>query len=430
MESIRYSNLLINFTTEFSPLWNDKGAGSENPVSFWRPVPSSDFLNDFFPLGDLVVGGYDNVNKHRIVAVVSETHVVGLQRALSAPVEYDLVWKDSGSNAYADGSIWRPIPPQGYVALGLVCGIGHDKPSRNAIRCVRADLVIASYISDLVWNDKGSGALKDFSAWNIAPPGAASGEAYFSAGTFVGADSYTKPTTHIAAYSLRMQIQQTVSNAPPAPALPGYRQPSPFEAAHLTHTCEIAWFTVKDPNLHPIEQLRTSPTYRLERSDRYVLVGFGHNQTSVNQTFKWTATRGENGANSTTLTNTTAIEVGGEWQFSLLGSSIKFSAKLSKSLTHTETSSNGWTTSTAFEIAAAVPANKAVAVYLIQSDYRLLRHNGTQVASDVSYTDGDSVYWSEYPPTRECTVTCTPLPDQALRGASKTPTQAPRPPAI
>lgn len=430
MESIRYSNLLINFTTEFSPLWDDRGAGSESPVKFWRPIPSSDFLNGFYPLGDLAVASYDNINKQRIVAVVSELSVVGMQMALCAPVEYELVWKDSGSNAHSDGAIWRPIPPQGYVALGLVCGIGHDKPSRDAIRCVRADLVIASYISDLIWNDRGSGALNDFSAWDIAPPGAASGEAYFSAGTFVGADSYTQPSTHVAAYSLRMQIQQTVSNAPPAPALPGYLQPSPFEKAHLTHICEIAWFAVKDPNLRPIEQLRESPTYRLERSDRYVLVGFGLNETSVNQTFKWTATRGENGTNSTTLTNTTAIEVGGEWQFSLWGSSIKFSAKLSKSLTHTETSSNGWTTSTSLEIVAAVPANKAVAVYLIQSDYRLLRKNGTQVASDVSYTDGDSVYWSEYPPTRECTVTYTTADSSAQRSAGNASSSVQHPPAI
>ncbi|MDY0896758.1 Vps62-related protein [Pseudomonas fluorescens] len=415
MDSICYSNLLINFTSEFTPLWNDKGAGSTKPVSFWRPVASSDFLNGFYPLGDLAVGNYDNINRKRIVAVASEAPLIPgaprLEKALSAPVEYELVWNDSGSRAHTDGAIWRPIPPEGYVALGLVCGTGHDKPSRNAIRCVRADLVIASYISDLIWNDRGSGAQKDFSAWSISPPGAASGEAYFSAGTFVGADSYTKPSTHVAAYSLRMQIRQTVSSAPPAPALPDYRQPSPFEAAHITHTCEIPWFTVKDPNLRPAEQLFTSPTYRLERTDRYVLVGFGHNKTSINQTFKWTATRGENGGKSKTLTETTSIEVGGEWQFNLWGTSIKFSAKLSKGLTHTETSSSGWVTSTAFEIAAAVPANKAVAVYLIQSDYRLLRENGTQVATDVSYTDGDSVYWSEYPPTRECQVTCNALPE-------------------
>ncbi|SUD27525.1 Plant protein of uncharacterised function (DUF946) [Pseudomonas fluorescens] len=414
MESIQYSNLLINFSTEFSPLWSDQGAGSVNPVSFWRPVPSSDFLSGFFPLGDLAVAGYGNVNKHRTVAVVSEappsSDGARGANALNPPVEYELVWKDSGSGAHANGSIWRPIPPEGYVALGLVCGIGHDKPSRNAIRCVRADLVIASYISDLIWNDKGSGAHKDFSAWSVEPPGAASGEAYFSAGTFVGVDSYTKPSTHVAAYSLRMQIPLRVSAAPPAPALPGYRQPAPFETAHITHVSMIPWFTIKDPNLLPIEQLRTSPLYRLERTDRYVLVGFGHNKTTLNQTFKWTATRGENGGKSKTLTKTTAVEVGAEWQFNVWASSIKFSAKLSKGMTHTETSSDGWTTSTAFEIAATVPANKAVAVYLIQSDYKLLRQNGTQVATDVSYTDGDSVYWSEYPPTRECEVTCRPLP--------------------
>ncbi|QJI32262.1 Vps62-related protein [Pseudomonas sp. ADAK18] len=302
MESIKFGNLLINFTSEFTPLWNDQGSGSVRSASFWRPVPSSDFLAGYFPLGDLAVPGHDNINKRNIVAVVKEGEPPGSEalvkdKALSQPDDYELVWKDSGSGAYANGSIWRPIPPEGYVAMGLVCGTGHDKPSRNAIRCVRADLIIASYVGELIWNDRGSGAYKNFSAWSIQPPGAASGEVYFSAGTFVGVGSYTKPAQHITAYALRIQIPLKVNPPPVAPALPSYAQPSPFEAGSISHVAEICWFTVKDPNLLPIEQLRTSPVYRLERTDRYVLVGFGHNKTTVPQNFKWTATRGKTEGN-------------------------------------------------------------------------------------------------------------------------------------
>lgn len=155
MESIKFGNLLINFTSEFTPLWNDQGSGSVRSASFWRPVPSSDFLAGYFPLGDLAVPGHDNINKRNIVAVVKEGEPPGSEalvkdKALSQPDDYELVWKDSGSGAYANGSIWRPIPPEGYVAMGLVCGTGHDKPSRNAIRCVRADLIIASYVGELI----------------------------------------------------------------------------------------------------------------------------------------------------------------------------------------------------------------------------------------------------------------------------------------
>ncbi|TKK33594.1 hypothetical protein PspCFBP13528_07800 [Pseudomonas sp. CFBP13528] len=418
MESIKYGNLLINFTSQFQWLWDSNGSTNASPGAFWRPVPNPEFLKGYFPLGDVVIGQYGNhqISGKKVVAVVGEgdpnsegARVKG--KALSPPDEYELVWNDIGSKAYEDGAVWRPVAPEGYLALGFVTTRGYQKPSRNAIRCVRADLVIASYISDLIWNDRGSNAAMSFSAWNITPPGAAQGEIYLSPGTFVGADSYARPDQHIAAYSLRMRIPLQVNPSPPAPHLTDHSIPSPHEKAEVTHMSTLPWFTVKDPHLSPVEQLRSSPTYRLERTDKYLRVGFGRNESSATQTLKWVATNGQNGSQLETFTRTTAIEIGSEWQFSItpLASSIKFSAKFNKSLTHTETSTQGWTSSTSIEISATVPAHKTIAVYLIQSEYRLLRENNTQISSSISYTDGNSVYWSEYPPARECQINCRPL---------------------
>lgn len=72
MNSLQYKDLLINFTTEFVPVWNDKGTRAEKPVTFWRPSTSSDALGNFVPLGDVAVAGYHNINQLNIVAVVSE----------------------------------------------------------------------------------------------------------------------------------------------------------------------------------------------------------------------------------------------------------------------------------------------------------------------------------------------------------------------
>lgn len=38
-------------------------------------------------------------------------------------------------------SLWRAVPPVGFVALGDVLARGHHKPAADAIRCVREDLV-------------------------------------------------------------------------------------------------------------------------------------------------------------------------------------------------------------------------------------------------------------------------------------------------
>jgi hypothetical protein len=420
MESIKFDNLLINFTTEFQRIWDSKGSNSK-PGSFWRPAPAPDLLPGFFPLGDVATVGRDSINEKRVVAVVCEAdspsadHTKG--KALRPPDDFEQIWNDTGSRARADCSIWRPIPPEGYVALGLVCFNGNDKPSLNAVRCVRADLVIPSRINDLIWNDKGSHAKQDFSAWSISPPAAAAGEIYLAPGTFIGINSYTKPTTHVAAYSLRMQIPLQVTSPPMAPALSGNGSPSPVETAKTTHVAKLPWFTIKDRYLNPLVQLRTSPFYFMERTDQYELVGYGHNEKNVSQTFKWTAYRVQDRFSREEFSSKTSIEIERQWSNHTQASLISFSAKLDRRFAHTD-AVNGWSDSAAVDVVAIAQKNRTVAVYQMLSNYRLLRGNGTQVANDVGYTDSNNLYLTEYPPENERENTETQLPMEA----SPTPT--------
>lgn len=409
MDSLIFKDLLINFTSDFTPLWNDQGSGAQLSVSYWRPIPTEHF-HGFHILGDFASSDYNSIVRNRIVAIVSDANGPD-GTALRPPVDYQRLWSDTGTGADTHGAIWKPIAPEGYVALGMLCTLGYEKPLLSTMRCIRADLVIASYVGDMIWNDRGSGGDSDFSAWSVQPPKAASGELYFSSGTFIGVPSYEKPDIHINAHALRMQMPLEAFTPSPVPALANFNKPPSVEPSSVTYITRLPWFIVKDPNLQNHEQLRLSPEYRLERSDRFILVGFGHNTSSVTQAFDWTATHGESGGHSHTLSDTTLVEVGFEWQFSVFKNSIKFSAKFNNSVTHTKTSSIGWSTTTSLKVTAVVPSQKAVAVYLIQSDYRLLRRDNGQISTSISYTDGNSVYWSEYPPTpeREVTVSCTPI---------------------
>jgi len=412
ISSIKHGNLLINFTRTYDVIWKEFGLGCKRHVAFWEPLPDSPASAGYFPLGDLANTEGINVRNQRLVALVQEgdpdseeTRLKG--KALSPPVNYEALWSDSSSNRTKNKcTLWRPIPAPGYVALGMVCEPGTDKPSKDRMRCVRTDLVIACDVGDQVWNDGGSGLKTDFSAWSIKPPAATPGEVYFSAGTFIGAASYTKPARHGVAYALRLKIPPKINPPPPAPVLQGYAAPSRLEVDTVSYTCDMAWFSVKDPDLSPIQQWQTSPLYTLERTDRYVLVGFGHNQTSATQTFKWAVIHGVHGSQARTFTAHTAVDIGAEWHIGVPTSPIKVSAKLSQSLSRTQTSTSGWTKTTNFEVTATVPSTKAIAAYLVQSNYRLLRKDGTQLSSTVSYTDVNSVYWSEYPPAKECTVDC------------------------
>ncbi|MCX2543069.1 Vps62-related protein [Pseudomonas sp. COW5] len=411
VESIKFGNLLINFTSEFHRIWDSRGSGS-SVGSFWRPTPAPDLLPGYFPLGDLAVTGYDNVNGNRVVAVVCEGEPpvddASQGKALSPPTDYERVWRDSNSGAAADCTVWRPIPPRGYVAMGFVCSNGLDKPLLNAVRCVREDLVIATKIGDLIWNDKGSGARQNFSAWNIDPPQAAAGEIYFAAGTFFGAQSHSRPATSTA-YALRMQIPRHSASAPEAPKLSGYEVPPELEPSKLTQTVRIPWFAVTD-HLPLGEQLRTSPFYRLERTDQYVLVGYGHNTSDQPRPFKWRALRAQNAQMLHIFSRLSSIEIATAW--SEKGSSgvrpIRFSAHLYKDFTYSEKSSSGWNDSRPLDIVAMAAKNKAVAIYQIQSFYTLKRADGTPVAVSIGYTDDESLYLTEYPPETDSALIFTP----------------------
>ncbi|WP_433768030.1 Vps62-related protein [Pseudomonas putida] len=424
---IKFGNLLINFTTEFHRIWDSKGSGSK-PGSFWRPTPAPDTLPGYFPLGDFATPGFDNINGNTVVAVVcegpAENGDTSKGKALSAPEDFERVWKDSNSRADADCTIWRPIPPTGYVALGMVCSNGRDKPLPNTVRCVREDLVVASSVSNTIWSDNGSGARQDFSAWAIDPPSAEAGEIYFSPGTFIGINSHGRPAANTVAYSLRMQVALQVAPPPAPPVLSGHESPAAEEMPTITQTARLPWFAVIDPDLTPLEQFQTSPFYRLERSDRYVLVGHGHNTGTVGQTFKWTAPRVQRSESLEQFTDATTIRVASEWPLYvsnpmnlhvLLSASIRFSAKLSKAFTHTETSHIGWTTSAAVEVITRIAKKTSVAVYVIESRFRLLREDGAQVANDVLYTEIDSLYLTEYPPeTDSKTATSTQQPAESV----------------
>ncbi|WLH36014.1 Vps62-related protein [Pseudomonas sp. FP2196] len=421
IEPIRIDNLLINFTTEFLRVWDTTGSQAK-PAAFWHPTPAPDMLPGYFPLGDVAAAGLGNINGKTIVAVACEagtpSAVQGKGWALRPPRDFELIWKDSGSGSKRDLSIWRPIPPEGYVALGSVCSSSHEKPSLNAVRCVREDLVIASGLIEHVWNDKGSGARQSVTAWSVVPPVAAQGEIHLAPGVFVASSGYSKPA-NFPTYSLRMQITLEVNPRPTAPVLCGETLPPLDTSDEPAYIAILPWFTMKDPRYSGIEQLRHSPFYHLHRTDRYVLVGHAYNTENQVQKFRWTTPRAQRTANLRTFTNTTSVEFGAQWQ-SNLNNALKFSARLGHDFTQCEIHSNDWLNAAAIDVVAVVDKHKSVAVYLIQSDYKLLRADGTSVTSVFSYTDGGSLHISQYTPV-EPEVAVVSVPEPAVELATETP---------
>lgn len=152
--------LLVSTTSNYNWIYDDKGSGSDMDVSIYRPAPTTD---GYFIIGDYAQGDYSSpTGSSLIVMAVNDNPASPL---LAAPVRYEQVWNDKKSGGDHDGSVWRPVAPDGYLALGFVANNGYDQPDIPNYRCLRKDLVEDTTAGGLIWNDKGSGASMDVSLY-------------------------------------------------------------------------------------------------------------------------------------------------------------------------------------------------------------------------------------------------------------------------
>lgn len=154
--------LLVSTTSQYAWIYADNGTGAHMDVSIYRACPID---TSFFIVGDYAQGNYNApAGTSMTVKAVNDDPKNPL---LKAPNGYTQVWNDHGSGGKFDGSIWHPIAPDGYVALGDVCVNGYNMPVIPNYMCIRKDLVSESTAGKLIWNDSGSGAHMDVSLYQL-----------------------------------------------------------------------------------------------------------------------------------------------------------------------------------------------------------------------------------------------------------------------
>lgn len=154
--------LTFGTTMNYALTYNDRGSGANLDGSFYRPTPPP----GAFVLGDYAQGNYDAPSRPSTTVMVEGEDPAN--PALKAPTGFDLIWSDKGSGADMNGSVWMPVAPPGYVALGAVSNTGYNPPAIPGLRCVRVDLVRSGLIGALIWNDEGSGADMDVEIFAVS----------------------------------------------------------------------------------------------------------------------------------------------------------------------------------------------------------------------------------------------------------------------
>jgi hypothetical protein len=163
------SDLTYRLDTKFTCAqtlnWDDGGSGADLDGYFYIPSAGQ---------SEYIIGGYATQKKsssNSCVLTVSEppNNPQGTPRLLIAPIDWKMIWKDKGSGARKDGSMWEAIPPDSnYRCLGSISQLGYDqKPNLPNYRCVHSSLTDKVVANSIIWSDKGSGADKEVTIFRL-----------------------------------------------------------------------------------------------------------------------------------------------------------------------------------------------------------------------------------------------------------------------
>ena len=154
--------LLVSTTSNYVWIYSDKGSGAHMDVTIYKPNPTD---SSWMILGHYAQGNYSSPTGNSvIVKAINDDPGSPL---LKNPTDFNEVWNDHGSGGDNDGSIWYPVPPDGYRSLGFVCQGGYNKPSISNYACVRKDMTAETPVGAQIWNDSGSGAHMDVTVFQV-----------------------------------------------------------------------------------------------------------------------------------------------------------------------------------------------------------------------------------------------------------------------
>ncbi|KAH6757936.1 calcium-dependent lipid-binding family protein [Perilla frutescens var. hirtella] len=154
--------------TNFDRIWvSPKENGRLSNLTFWRPRAPSNYV----VLGDCVTSrpsppsqsvlavsnAYDRVRKPLGFKLIGSFSSIQGQQSGEVP-----------SNIDGDCSLWLPISPPGYLALGSVAHVGSQPPPTHIVHCVRSDLVTSTTVLECLLNSSANHLFESgFSIWRL-----------------------------------------------------------------------------------------------------------------------------------------------------------------------------------------------------------------------------------------------------------------------
>ncbi|RXH80093.1 hypothetical protein DVH24_041240 [Malus domestica] len=152
--------------TNFDRIWvSPKENGSCYNLTFWRPRAPSNYVI----LGDCVTSRPVPPSQ----AVMAVSNAYGRVRQ---PIGFNLIglfstiqgFGGGDSDVGSDCSLWMPVAPPGYIALGCLANIGKEQPPNHIVYCLRSDLVTSTTYSECLFSSPSNPHFASgFSIWRV-----------------------------------------------------------------------------------------------------------------------------------------------------------------------------------------------------------------------------------------------------------------------
>jgi hypothetical protein len=323
--------------------------------------------------------------------------------ALAYPESWEVEWSSSYPSWTGPDeiTIWNPIPPEGYVAMGSVAKAGDDTvpPSLTCVVCVREDLTIAGEAGEIIY------AEDNFALYFNDSPDAGPHEfCYLPTGTSICALWGVNPTpaTHPELNVLNVELPMLGEALQTyLPQLTNFEAP-PLESPPVMAKAMLVPYTIVNDQLYSNNlswQYANSPFYRLERQVFYKRLYHNHNTSSQPQTNSVTIISGVTTEESQSFWSETSVSVSVE-------AGISIGDVISGKVNTTVSESFGYQTQTSVteleqkevETSINTAPGTAAACWQMYNRFVLFRHNGVDLEPVDSWEFGiDSYVVDDYP---------------------------------
>ena len=414
--------LLIRYTNTYKHQWNAIGSGGKFDVTFWHP--EADTQNGWYPLGSLIVDHYRDINKKILdggaypAVLVKDSKAAGL---LAAPTDYELVYTDRRSGAKLYGSVWKAVCPENFVSFGVVTNgartdAGWQKPSFEAIRCVRAGYTAQAAIGDRIYMDEWTGAKNYLSVWDIVyPPDAISTDNRAALLTGASLGCGPNPSTQADKWAQDVCDDRLVnmllvplpvynsSENTMQPRLTGYEplkiSPRYFSSIRVPFT--LIPIEYKDaPPARRKTNIEKSPFYYLQREEIYSPINIVNNTQNPNPAqYSYTISTGYSETESKSFTGEVGVEVTGKGGCKFFGTGGGWEVEVSTKFGWEHSVARTYSQVTTRDFTFTVPAGTYAEILQVTSQFRAIPMNPAIVPHSKPFDMNSSIItYLQYPP--------------------------------